>query len=122
MYRSGEICSENGFFQTGFRIALVEVLEKREMSVLKIFEETVIPPVIAAKFLLDDVPGISIPCGNAEYRIKEYTTNTYDECLISLVRARNGGASASSAHRSLPRSSGSWWTFWWPSSNLRCLR
>lgn len=49
--------------------------------------------VIAAKFLLDDVEGTRISCGNMEYRIKGYATGTYDECLIAAVRARNEGAS-----------------------------
>lgn len=48
--------------------------------------------VIAAKFLLDDVEGTRITCGNEEYRIHGYSAGTFDECLVAAVRARNEGA------------------------------
>ncbi len=48
--------------------------------------------LIAAKFLLDEVEGTKVDVGGVEYRIKGYTANSLDDCILAAVRARSEGA------------------------------
>lgn len=48
--------------------------------------------IIAAKFLLDEIEGARVPVGDTEYRIKGYTANSLEDCIVAAVRARNEGA------------------------------
>ena len=48
--------------------------------------------LIAAKFLLDEIEGTKVDVGGVEYRIKGYTANSLDDCILAAVRARYDGA------------------------------
>ncbi len=62
---------------------IVGVLEPREQSFIA---------VIAARFLLDELDNREIPVGNATYRIRGYSAESLDECIIAAVRADKEGA------------------------------
>ena len=49
--------------------------------------------VIAAKFLLEDIEGTRIVVNETDYRIKGYSANSLEDCLVAAVRARDDGAS-----------------------------
>lgn len=117
---------EQRIFETDFRIAFQEELERRSMSIRQLSEFTGIPAVtlykiasgerdprlstvkkivsvfspnhgkfiavIAAKFLLDEVEGTKIVSDGVEYRLKGYTANSLEDCLVAAVHARNEGA------------------------------
>ena len=48
--------------------------------------------LIAAKFLLDEIEGTKVSVGGVEYRIKGYTANSLDDCILAAVHARYDGA------------------------------
>ena len=48
--------------------------------------------VIAAKFLLDEIEGQEITIRGQEYRIRGYTANSLEECIIAAVTAEKEGA------------------------------
>ena len=48
--------------------------------------------VIAAKFLLDEIEGQEITIRNRSYRIRGYTANSIEECIIAAVMAEKDGA------------------------------
>lgn len=48
--------------------------------------------VIAAKFLLDEIEGKKIIQDGVEYRLKGYTANSLEECLVAAITARSEGA------------------------------
>jgi predicted transcriptional regulator len=48
--------------------------------------------VIAAKFLLDEVEDQRLSIGEKVFKIKGYTANTTEECMIAAVRAEKEGA------------------------------
>ena len=93
---------EQRIFETDFKTALSEELDRRGMTVRQLSEATGIPPVtlykisfialIAAKFLLDEIEGTKVDVGGVEYRIKGYTANSLDDCILAAVRARYDGA------------------------------
>ncbi|MDV0444472.1 helix-turn-helix domain-containing protein [Methanorbis rubei] len=117
---------EQRIFETDFKTALSEELDRRGMTVRQLAEATGIPPVtlykissgerdprlstvrkivrvfsphhgkfialIAAKFLLDEIEGTKVDIGGVEYRIKGYTANSLDDCILAAVRARYDGA------------------------------
>ena len=113
---------EQRIFETDFKTALSEELDRRGMTIRQLSEATGIPPVtlykissgerdprlstvkkivsvfsphhgkfialIAAKFLLDEIEGTKVDVGGVEYRIKGYTANSLDDCILAAVRAR----------------------------------
>ena len=113
---------EQRIFETDFKTALSEELDRRGMTVRQLSEATGIPPVtlykissgerdprlstvkkivsvfsphhgkfialIAAKFLLDEIEGTKVDVGGVEYRIKGYTANSLDDCILAAVHAR----------------------------------
>jgi predicted transcriptional regulator len=62
---------------------IVSILEPREKSFIA---------VIAARFLLDDLDNREIPVGSETYRIRGYSAESIDECIIAAVRADKEGA------------------------------
>lgn len=62
---------------------IVQVLEPR----LPVFIA-----VIAAKFLLDEIEGQEIKIRDRTYRIRGYTANSIEECIIAAVMAEKDGA------------------------------
>ncbi len=62
---------------------IVNVLEPREKSFIG---------VIAARFLLDDLDNREIAVGAERYRIRGYSANSIDECIIAAVQADKEGA------------------------------
>ena len=64
---------------------IVGVLEPREKSFIA---------VIAARFLLDDLDNRDIEAGDRKYRIRSYSVNSLDECIVAAVRAEKEGAAA----------------------------
>jgi predicted transcriptional regulator len=62
---------------------IVQVLEPR----LPVFIA-----VIAAKFLLDEIEGQEIRIRDRTYRIRGYTANSIEECIIAAVMAEKDGA------------------------------
>jgi predicted transcriptional regulator len=48
--------------------------------------------VIAAKFLLDEIEGQEIAIRDRPYRIRGYTANSIEECIIAAVMAEKDGA------------------------------
>jgi predicted transcriptional regulator len=48
--------------------------------------------VIAAKFLLDELEGHEITIRDRVYRIRGYTANSIEECIIASVMAEKDGA------------------------------
>lgn len=48
--------------------------------------------VIAAKFLLDEIEGQEIKIRDRTYRIRGYTANSIEECIIAAVMAEKDGA------------------------------
>jgi predicted transcriptional regulator len=49
--------------------------------------------VIAAKFLLNEINTTEIKISDKKYKVREYTANSMEECIISAVRAEKEGAS-----------------------------
>ena len=49
--------------------------------------------VVAAKFVLEEVEGEEITCGDRTCTIKGYSANSLEECIIAAVRAEKEGAS-----------------------------
>jgi len=62
---------------------IVTVLEPREKSFIA---------VIAARFLLDDLDNRDIPVGDRKYRIRGYSADSLEECIIAAARADKEGA------------------------------
>jgi len=62
---------------------IVGVLEPREKSFIA---------VIAARFLLDDLDNRDIEAGDRKYRIRGYSADSLDECIVAAVRADKEGA------------------------------
>ncbi|MHC1636257.1 MAG: helix-turn-helix domain-containing protein, partial [Candidatus Methanospirareceae archaeon] len=50
--------------------------------------------VIAAKFLLDELDTKEVEIKGKKYKVKEYPSNSVDECVIAAVKAEKEGASA----------------------------
>lgn len=48
--------------------------------------------VIAAKFLLDEIEGQQITIKDRIYRVRGYTANSIEECIIAAVMAEKDGA------------------------------
>lgn len=48
--------------------------------------------IIAAKFLLDEVESIKLTIHGTVVKIRGYTANTMEECIIAAVRAEKEGA------------------------------
>lgn len=63
--------------------AIADALDPRERDFVA---------VIAAKFLLDELQGTTATAGKMTYRIRGYTANTMEECIIAAVRAEKDGA------------------------------
>jgi len=63
--------------------AIVNVLEPFEIDMVAI---------IAAKFLLDELEGSIIEKNGRKIKIKGYTANTMEECIVAAVRAEKEGA------------------------------
>lgn len=64
---------------------------RRIVSVLEPFTDHFIA-VIAAKFLLDEVERENVSIGEQKVKIKGYSANSLDECIIASVRAEKEGA------------------------------
>jgi predicted transcriptional regulator len=62
---------------------IVAVLEPREKSFIC---------VIAARFLLDDLDKCEVAVGAEKYRVRGYSANSIEECIIAAVRADKEGA------------------------------
>jgi len=62
---------------------IVNVLEPREMSFIA---------VIAARFLLDDLDNRDLQIGEKSFRIRGYSADSLDECIIAAVQADREGA------------------------------
>ncbi|NLV27919.1 MAG: helix-turn-helix domain-containing protein [Methanomicrobiales archaeon] len=63
--------------------AIVMALEPYDQDVIAI---------IAAKFLLDEIGGEPIEHNGRKIRIKGYTANTMEDCIVAAVRAEKEGA------------------------------
>ncbi|HJJ42418.1 MAG TPA: helix-turn-helix domain-containing protein [Methanocorpusculum sp.] len=48
--------------------------------------------VIAAKFLLDSIAGAEVTVKGRRYKIRGYSANSYEECLIASINAKDEGA------------------------------
>jgi predicted transcriptional regulator len=48
--------------------------------------------IIAAKFLLDEIGAGTIEMNGRKIRIKGYTANTMEDCIVAAVRAEKEGA------------------------------
>ncbi len=117
---------EKRIFETDFKTALHQEMERQNMTIKTLSEKTGIPPItlykiasgerdprlatvkkivavlsphhekfiaiIAAKFLLDEVAGSRVEVNGESYRIRGYTANSLEDCLVVAVRARNEGA------------------------------
>jgi len=62
---------------------IVNVLEPREKSFIA---------VIAARFLLDDLDNRDLQIGEKSFRIRGYSADSLDECIIAAVQADREGA------------------------------
>ncbi len=62
---------------------IVNTLEPREKSFIA---------VIAARFLLDELDNRDIMVDGRKYRIRGYSADSLDECIIAAVRAEKEGA------------------------------
>lgn len=62
---------------------IVAVLEPREKSFIA---------VIAARFLLNDLDNRDIPVGDRKYRVRGYSADSLEECIIAAARADKEGA------------------------------
>ncbi|NLM29609.1 MAG: helix-turn-helix domain-containing protein [Methanomicrobiales archaeon] len=62
---------------------IVNTLEPREKNFIA---------VIAARFLLDELDNRDIMTGGRKYRIRGYSADSLDECIIAAVRAEKEGA------------------------------
>lgn len=63
--------------------AIVQALEPYDQDMIAI---------IAAKFLLDEVGGRTIEKNGKKIRVKGYTANTMEDCIVAAVRAEKEGA------------------------------
>lgn len=122
----GIVMISKRIFETDFRTALDEELQRRNMTIRQLAEESGIPvatlykissgevdvrlstmkkivsvlepkrstfvAVIAAKFLLDEMEGHEITVRDTVYRIRGYTANSIEECIIAAVMAEKEGA------------------------------
>lgn len=122
----GIVMMSKRIFETDFRTALDEELQRRNMTIRQLAEESGIPvatlykissgevdvrlstmkkivsvlepkrstfvAVIAAKFLLDEMEGHEITVRDTVYRIRGYTANSIEECIIAAVMAEKEGA------------------------------
>ncbi len=50
--------------------------------------------VIAARFLLDEVAGLTIEIRGRPYPVRGYAANSLEECIVAAVRAEKEGAAA----------------------------
>jgi predicted transcriptional regulator len=50
--------------------------------------------VIAARFLLDEVAGLTIEVRGRPYPVRGYPANSLEECIVAAVRAEKEGAAA----------------------------
>lgn len=48
--------------------------------------------IIAAKFLLDEIEGEPLEYNGRKIRVKGYTANTMEDCIVAAVRAEKEGA------------------------------
>jgi len=64
--------------------AIVQALEPYDQDMIAI---------IAAKFLLDEIGARTIDVNGRKIKIKGYTANTMEDCIVSAVRAEKEGAS-----------------------------
>ena len=64
--------------------AIVQALEPYDQDMIAI---------IAAKFLLDEIGAGTIEINGRKIKIKGYTANTMEDCIVSAVRAEKEGAS-----------------------------
>jgi len=62
---------------------IVNVLEPREKNFIA---------VIAARFLLDDLDNRDLQIGEKSFRIRGYSADSLDECIIAAVQADREGA------------------------------
>jgi predicted transcriptional regulator len=62
---------------------IVSVLEPREKSFIA---------VIAARFLLDDLDNRDLTIGEQKYRIRGYSADSLEECIVAAARADKEGA------------------------------
>lgn len=64
---------------------IVEALEPRQARSVA---------VIAARFLLDEVAGLSVEVRGRQYPVRGYAANSLEECIVAAVRAEKEGAAA----------------------------
>lgn len=64
--------------------AIVQAIEPYDQDMIAI---------IAAKFLLDEIGGGNMEKNGRKIRIKGYTANTMEDCIVAAVRAEKEGAS-----------------------------
>jgi predicted transcriptional regulator len=64
---------------------------KAIVNVLEPFENDMVA-IIAAKFLLDELEGSIIERNGRRIKIKGYTANTMEECIVAAVKAEKEGA------------------------------
>ena len=50
--------------------------------------------VIAARFLLDEVAGLTVEVRGRPYPVRGYPANSLEECIVAAVRAEKEGAAA----------------------------
>jgi len=62
---------------------IVEVLEPRKDAFVA---------VIAARFLLDELKNVEVEIGDKKFKIKEYSANSIEDCIVSVVLAEKEGA------------------------------
>lgn len=92
-----ELAEQSGIpLATLYKISSGEV-DVRLSTVKKIVGvlEPALPPfiaVIAAKFLLDELEGQSVMVRDTRYKIRGYTANSLEECIIASVMAEKDGA------------------------------
>ena len=92
-----ELAEKSGIpLATLYKISSGEV-DVRLSTVKKIVSvlEPGLPPfiaVIAAKFLLDELEGQSVMVRGTSYKIRGYTANSLEECIIASVSAEKDGA------------------------------
>ncbi len=50
--------------------------------------------VVAARFLLDEVAGLTVEVRGQPYPVRGYAANSLEECIVAAVGAEKGGAAA----------------------------
>jgi predicted transcriptional regulator len=50
--------------------------------------------VVAARFLLDEVAGLTVEVRGRPYPVRGYAANSLEECIVAAVRAEKEGAAA----------------------------